>query len=86
MPSSCRSSSPGHNSYWLWGPGRCTGEVLIVIGARRDELDRQFASAELATTFRCADCMPYEAKKEIWVARGLRAPLAEAWPAVRHYD
>ena len=21
-----------HNSYWLWGPGPCTGEVLVVIG------------------------------------------------------
>lgn len=76
----------GHNSYWVWGPGSCTGQVLIVIGGERDELDELFASTDLATTFRCADCMPYEAKKEIWVARGLRAPLAEAWPAVRHYD
>lgn len=76
----------GHNSYWLWGPGGCTGEVLLVIDGEREELAELFASAELATVYRCPDCMPYEAVKEIWIARGLRAPLAEAWPTVRHYD
>ena len=76
----------GHNSYWLWGPGECTGEVLIVIDGDREDLEELFASAELATTYRCPDCMPYEAVKEIWIARGLQAPLAQAWPTVRHYD
>jgi hypothetical protein len=76
----------GHNSYWLWGPDECTGEVLIVIDGDREDLEELFASADLATTYRCPDCMPYEAVKEIWIARGLQAPLADAWPTVRHYD
>jgi len=76
----------GHNSYWLWGPGQCSGEVLIVIGGRREDLEAGFHSVEHAATYRCADCMPYEAVKEIWIARGLRLPLEQAWPTVRHYD
>ena len=76
----------GHNSYWLWGPGRCSGDVVIVIDGDRDELETQFEKAEHAATYRCADCMPYEREKEIWVARRLRHPIEQAWPAVKHYD
>lgn len=76
----------GHNSYWLWGPGDCTGEVLIVLGGDPERLASQFASVERAAIFRCDDCMPYENNLPIHVARGLRAPLAEAWSEVRHYN
>jgi hypothetical protein len=76
----------GHNSYWLWGPGPCTGEVVIVIDGDGDDLAAQFESATYVTTYRCADCMPYEAEKEIWVARKLRLPLDQVWPHVKHYD
>jgi hypothetical protein len=30
--------------------------------------------------------MPYERDLPIFVARGLRRPLAEVWPRVKHYD
>jgi hypothetical protein len=75
----------GHNSFWLWGPGSCTGELIIVIAGDGDELAKLFESAELAATYRCLECMPYEAEKEIWVARGLRWPLAEMWPQVKSF-
>jgi len=76
----------GHNSYALWGPGSCTGEVMIVLDGDRDRLEAEFVSVEHAATYACADCMPYESSKEIWVARGLRVPLEEAWAGVRHFD
>jgi hypothetical protein len=76
----------GHNSYWLWGPGRCTGEVLIVIGGRRSDHERGFEEVREAGRFECRDCMPYEADLTLYVARRLRLPLAEAWPRVKHFD
>jgi len=76
----------GHNSYWLWGPGECTGAVLLLLGEPREEHADDFASVELGGVHRCADCMPYEAELPIWIGRGLRAPLGAAWSAVRHYD
>lgn len=75
----------GHNSYWLWGPGACTGEVLIVIGDRRERLLELFEDVKEGTVFRCTDCMPYEDGLTIWVARGPRHPTAEIWPAVKRY-
>jgi len=76
----------GHNSYWLWGPGECTGEVVLILGGRRDNHLRAFRSVEAAAVHRCVDCMPYENDLTIWVARGIRQPIGELWDRVRHYD
>ena len=32
----------GHNSYWFWGPGDWSGEVIIVIGSQREDLEELF--------------------------------------------
>jgi hypothetical protein len=76
----------GHNSYWLWGPGDCDGSVIIVIGGQRDDLAPLFDHVEEGGLFECRDCMPYENGLILWVARGLRVPLAGAWPRVKHFD
>ncbi len=75
----------GHNSYFLWGPGDWTGEVLIVLGGRREDLFELFESVEPAGTSDCTDCMPYEDGLPIWVCRRLRGPVAELWPTVRRF-
>jgi hypothetical protein len=75
----------GHNSYWTWGPRGCTGEVMVIVGAEREDLVDRFAAFERGAVFRCPDCMPHEDGLEIWVARGLAVPMAEAWPAIRRF-
>jgi 4-amino-4-deoxy-L-arabinose transferase-like glycosyltransferase len=74
-----------HNSYYLWGPRGCSGEIIIVIGDNRERLQEVFESVELAATYTCADCMPYENHKPIWIARGLRRPLSELWPQIKRF-
>jgi hypothetical protein len=75
----------GHNSYWLWGPGRCTGEVVVVIGDRRERLEERFADVRLAGVTSGTDAMPYETGRPIWVARGLKPPIADLWPKVKGF-
>jgi hypothetical protein len=75
----------GHNSYWLWGPGSCTGEVLVVIGDGREALEEVFSEVTLAAVSRCRDCMPYENDLPVWVVRRPRLPLAEVWPRVKRF-
>ena len=75
----------GHNSYFLWGPRGCTGEVVIAIGGDRRGYEGLFASVEQAAVHRCTDCMPYENNLPIWVARGARAPFGEVWPRVKRF-
>jgi 4-amino-4-deoxy-L-arabinose transferase-like glycosyltransferase len=76
----------GHNSYWLWGPGDCSGEVLIIISGDREDHERSFARVEEAARYTCDDCMPYEAHKTIWICRGLNPPLRDGWARTKHYD
>jgi hypothetical protein len=76
----------GHNSYYFWGPRDCTGDVLIVIGDNRKRLEELFEQVEIGATYRCADCMPYEATKGVWVARRLRqGTLQSLWPAIKNF-
>jgi hypothetical protein len=75
----------GHNSYFLWGPRGCTGEVVIVLGGDRKDHEEAFASVELAAMHTCIDCMPYENNRPIWVARGARAPISEIWPRLKRF-
>jgi hypothetical protein len=74
-----------HNSYYLWGPGDCTGEVVIVIGAGRERLEEVFESVETAAVYTCDYCMPYEDEKVIYVARRLKMPIRELWPSLKEY-
>jgi hypothetical protein len=74
-----------HNSYWLWGPRACTGEVLVVIGDGRERLAELFADVRLGGVSHCRDCMPYENGRSIWVARGLKRPIAEVWPRIKGF-
>lgn len=76
----------GHNSYYLWGPGECTGEVVLVIGDEGERLEELFAEVELGAVFDCTDCMPYEDGRPVWVCRGLEMPVEELWPQVKNYN
>ncbi len=76
----------GHNNYWIWGPGSCTGRIVLIIGGDRADHLEHFESVDAAAVIRCADCMPYESDLTIWVARRLKVSLADAWKGSKHYD
>jgi hypothetical protein len=76
----------GHNNYWLWGPGNADGQVVIVLGSTRGDLEADYASVQQAGMVDCGYCMPYENNRPVWICRGLKKSVAEAWPGVKHYD
>ncbi|MEO7794561.1 MAG: glycosyltransferase family 39 protein [Thermoanaerobaculia bacterium] len=77
----------GHNNWFLWGIGRCAmAPALVILGNDRERLDKLFEEVELATTFSCRDCMPYEDNLPIWIARRPRGSLVELWPRIKHFD
>jgi hypothetical protein len=75
----------GHNSYWLWGPGSWDGAVLIVVGDVPAEFRARFASFEEKGRRLCEYCRSYESDVPVFVARGLRQPVSEAWPEMKRY-
>jgi 4-amino-4-deoxy-L-arabinose transferase-like glycosyltransferase len=76
----------GHNSYWLWGCGSDSVGVVIIVGGERLSHLRTFARVEQAAVHSTPQAMPYENGLPIFVCRGMRVPIRDAWRAVRNYD
>ena len=76
----------GHNSYHLWGTRGCQGETVVSVGVPRGRLEGVFGRVERSGTVRCRYCMPDEDDLPIYVSRGPKMPLDEAWQRFKHYD
>jgi len=75
----------GHNSYYLWGPGRYTGDIIIFVGVDYDDLKLHFDEVLEAGRTDCVYCMPYENNKPIFICRGLKATMSEFWLKVKSF-
>lgn len=75
----------GHNSYWLWGPGRADGSVIIILGGTLEDHRPNFERVERVGLVRCEHCMPYERDLLVFVGHGLKTPLAQLWPRLKLY-
>ncbi|HUR82612.1 MAG TPA: glycosyltransferase family 39 protein [Thermoanaerobaculia bacterium] len=72
----------GHQNYFLWGTHGATGESVILVGDDPDP--------EMWESLRIVDRTfhPYAMPEEngpIHHGRGLKQPLAEVWPSVKHW-
>ena len=79
------SAISGHNSYYLWGPGECSGATVVSLGVPRERLDKVFGKIERRSTMRCQYCMPDEDDLPVYVSSDPEMPLREAWPLFKHY-
>ncbi len=78
----------GHNQYFLWGPPATGGDPLIVVSDAHEDCGAGlYRERTLAARLPSSPwTMPYEDARWIWICRGATRPLAEVWPAVRHYE
>ena len=76
----------GHNNYWIWGPGSCSGAVIITVGLSRAEVAQSYASVTPAGTLQCAYCQPEENGAPIYIATHPKLSIPVLWPRVRHFD
>jgi 4-amino-4-deoxy-L-arabinose transferase-like glycosyltransferase len=76
----------GHNQYFLWGTHGASGNVLIDVGGDCGASEHLFHRSQLAATFHAKYVMPYEDDMPIMLCRGIKKPLAQVWPAVKHYN
>jgi len=75
-----------HNNYYLWGSRNYKGEVMIILGGTMDDHRDDFESCQKVATSSCKYCMPYENNLSIFLCRGLKFNLKEAWPSLKHYE
>ncbi len=80
------SASSSHNNYWLWGPPKTEGNVMIVIAWSERGVSRWFESYERAATTDCGYCMPYENHQPVWICRGLKEPMAVFWDEIKNFN
>ena len=74
-----------HQSYWLWGPRNYTGEIMIVLGDRPEELAQWCNNVEVVAELN----NPYESAFErhpVLLCRGLKQNLQQAWPKLKDWD
>lgn len=74
-----------HNQYWLWGPRNYDGSTVIVLRSDGSGDRRHFASVEAAGRVE----HPYSRRDEwftIWLCRGPKFNLQEAWPGMKQFD
>ena len=76
----------GHNSYFIWGPRGCSGEVVISVGVSSETLREVFGEVQQVDKVRCRYCMPDEDNLPVYVCRDPKMPFEEAWPRFEHYD
>ncbi len=76
----------GHNSYYVWGPQGCSGKVIITINYPLQDLSGGFESVQAAGQVQCTYCMPHENNAPIFISRGLKAPILDAWPTVKDFS
>lgn len=75
----------GHQTYFFWGPRGATGEVVIVLQGSRERLQQRCASVEEAGRHFHPWGMAEE-NRPIHVCRGLKTPLPELWPRLKHWN
>jgi hypothetical protein len=74
-----------HNSYWMWGPRNYDGSTMIILGSDGRGDREHFQSVEAAGHVE----HPYSRRDEyfdIYLCRGLKVNLQDAWPKLKHFD
>ena len=78
-------SSADYNSYWMWGPGGATGELMIVInGASLDEMHKFYRSVEIVGRMDHPYSMPFE-HRNIYLVRDRIKPVFDDWKSFKLY-
>ncbi|MHB1909050.1 MAG: ArnT family glycosyltransferase [Nitrososphaerales archaeon] len=76
----------GHNNYYIWGPGKCSGAVLIIIGYQLSDFQGYFKTLYVAANNTCSYCMSSEDNIPVIVGIGLNVQLQSVWPMIKNYS
>jgi 4-amino-4-deoxy-L-arabinose transferase-like glycosyltransferase len=77
----------GHVNYWYWGPGKYTGESVIVLGSSRDRLEQLFGKVDPKAKVG----NPYAMASEHFTIYLCTQPkggrtLEQIWPRLKNWD
>ena len=77
----------GHNNYYLWGPGSCSGTVMLTVGQSRSDIEQSYATVVQVATTSCQYCMEEEADQPIYLGTNPKYDSIDAgWKATKHFN
>jgi hypothetical protein len=77
----------GHNNYYIWGPGSCTGQVLITIGVSLSTVQQSYKNVSTLTTLDCEYCISYEQILPVYLCTNPNfTSLAAVWAGTKDYS
>ena len=75
----------GHNNYYLWGPQRYTGDVVIAVGMPLQVLKTIFGQVDVAATINDDYAIPEESNLTVYICRKPKMSLRQAWALLKFY-
>jgi Dolichyl-phosphate-mannose-protein mannosyltransferase len=75
----------GHNNFWLWGPQAERFDPVIIVGGDPEDNAQVFERLEPAGEVFSPYQMPYEQHRAVSIGRGLKIPVHELWPKLKHF-
>jgi len=75
----------GHQNYFFWGPRGYTGESMIVMHGRQEDLESKFAEVQKVASVYNPYSMPFE-HFDVFYCRGLKKPLSAVWPTLKQWN
>jgi 4-amino-4-deoxy-L-arabinose transferase-like glycosyltransferase len=76
----------GHNNYYLWGPGNCSGTVLLTVGYSQSDMLKSYGSVTQVATITCKDCQPEENNLPVYLCTQPQVSPVNAWKTVKHFN
>lgn len=76
----------GHNNFYFWGYGTCTGQVLIMVNIAEGQALQFYQQVTQVTTLTCQYCMGSEQGAPILVCTQPKVSMAEFWQDMKHFD
>ncbi len=72
-----------HNNYWIWGPGKKPGTLLLVVGGSKQDYQSLYEDVQEVAAF----AYPYagESGEHIFICRRPRRSLQEFWPKSNNF-
>ncbi len=74
-----------HNNFYLWGPGRESVSIVLLVGIDAEDVADTFEQVEEAGRIVAPYAMPYETSLPLLLCRGIKLPLDEAWRRGKQY-
>ena len=76
----------GHLQYYIWGPGRFSGEVVITVGVSYDDVKNNYQDIRKGPILTNPYMMPYERANPIYVGRKPLKRFQEIKPWIKWFD